>query len=256
MSNPEEASARGNWSDPEFLEHVADLNPRARHTQFADFHGHGWVFRAVFKKDRAGNLLDYKGDVVADVEHGEADGSHGAGRRSSNGRTASVAKASPCIFSTSTWNAACTAPTATSARTATATPSSMARSAPPSKSPARIATDRPTERAELVTSGPASPPGGHDLAALRTPFGKPRFEKRFERGRERIYQNSVVEPDLSWEVVQTADTIDPDERPLQRPLAHGEDGRIRPRRQAHLGRQAGRMPAGPSARADELHRLP
>ena len=67
MSNPEEASARGNWSDPEFLDHVADLNPRARHTQFADFHGHGWVFRAVYKKDRAGNMLDYKGDIVPDV---------------------------------------------------------------------------------------------------------------------------------------------------------------------------------------------
>ena len=26
--------------------------------QFADFHGHGWVFRAVFKHDRQGNLLD------------------------------------------------------------------------------------------------------------------------------------------------------------------------------------------------------
>ena len=32
-----------------------------KHTQFADFHGHGWVFRAVFKKDRKGNLLDHRG---------------------------------------------------------------------------------------------------------------------------------------------------------------------------------------------------
>ena len=44
MSNPDETAARGNWSDPAFLEKVADLNPRARHTQFADYHGHGWVF--------------------------------------------------------------------------------------------------------------------------------------------------------------------------------------------------------------------
>ena len=54
MSNPDETAARGLWSDPRFLERVADLNPQARHTQFADFHGHGWVFRAVFKKDRKG----------------------------------------------------------------------------------------------------------------------------------------------------------------------------------------------------------
>ena len=67
MSNPDEAAAKGNWSDPEFLARVAELNPLARHTQFADFHGHGWVFRAVFKKDRAGNLLDYRGDIVPDV---------------------------------------------------------------------------------------------------------------------------------------------------------------------------------------------
>ena len=94
-----------------------------------------------------------------------------------------------------------------------------------------------TRRRNCATSGPAAPAGGHNLAALRTPFDKPRFEQRFERGRERIFQNSVVEPDLSWEVVQTADTHRSHQRPLQRPLAHGENGRIRPRRQAHLGRR-------------------
>ena len=67
MSNPDEAAARGLWSDPRFLERVAELNARARHTQFADFHGHGWVFRAVFKKDRKGNLLDRRGVVIPDV---------------------------------------------------------------------------------------------------------------------------------------------------------------------------------------------
>src|SRR6476620_1112423 len=67
MSNPDEAAARGNWSDPEFLARVAELNPQARHTQFADFHGHGWVFRAVYKKDRHGNLLDHKGAIVPEV---------------------------------------------------------------------------------------------------------------------------------------------------------------------------------------------
>ncbi len=29
-----------------------------KQTQFADFHSHGWVFRAVYKRDRKGNLLD------------------------------------------------------------------------------------------------------------------------------------------------------------------------------------------------------
>ena len=56
--NPEAAAARGLWGDKEFLERVAELNPQLKHTQFADYHGHGWVFRAIFKQDRKGNLLD------------------------------------------------------------------------------------------------------------------------------------------------------------------------------------------------------
>jgi hypothetical protein len=67
MNNPEEASARGRWGEPEFLARVPELNQIARHSQFADFHGHGWVFRAVFKKDRQGNLLDPAGKVVEQV---------------------------------------------------------------------------------------------------------------------------------------------------------------------------------------------
>ena len=64
MSNPNEISVRGNWSNPDFLEHVSELNPQLRHTQFADFHGHGWVFRAVFKKNREGEVLDYRGRII------------------------------------------------------------------------------------------------------------------------------------------------------------------------------------------------
>ena len=54
-NNPEAAAARGLWGDPDFLEKVAELNPKLKHTQFADYHGHGWIFRAVFKHDRKGN---------------------------------------------------------------------------------------------------------------------------------------------------------------------------------------------------------
>ncbi len=67
LSNPEEAAARGLWSDPEFLANLTDLNQVTQHTQFADFHGHGWAFRAVFKKDRQGNLLDHRGEVIENV---------------------------------------------------------------------------------------------------------------------------------------------------------------------------------------------
>ena len=67
MSNPDEAAARGLWSDPEFLANITDLNPQLQHTQFADFHGHGWVFRAAYKKDRKGNLLDDAGNKIENV---------------------------------------------------------------------------------------------------------------------------------------------------------------------------------------------
>ena len=50
--------------------------------------------------------------------------------------------------------------------------------------------------------------GGLNLAALRTPFGKKRFEKQGNV----LIQNSMVDPKLAWEVVQTVDTIDPTSR--------------------------------------------
>src|ERR1700692_1030783 len=63
--NPEGAAARGNWADLDFLGKVWDLNPQLKDTQFADYHGHGWNFRAVFRRDRDGNLLDAEGKRIA-----------------------------------------------------------------------------------------------------------------------------------------------------------------------------------------------
>jgi hypothetical protein len=43
--NPEGSALRGNWSDPEFLQRTgtAEFNSTLKQTQFADFHGHGWL---------------------------------------------------------------------------------------------------------------------------------------------------------------------------------------------------------------------
>ncbi len=78
--NPEAASLRGQWSefkDPErvspddFLvksgEPDGELNKSLKNIQLADFHGHGWLFRAVFKRDRQGNFLDSYGRPVKNV---------------------------------------------------------------------------------------------------------------------------------------------------------------------------------------------
>ncbi len=79
--NPEGAAARGLWSNlypndeshagrragKDFLENLTDLNPLLQHNQFADFHGHGWVFRGVFKRDRHGNLRNAQNQIVNSV---------------------------------------------------------------------------------------------------------------------------------------------------------------------------------------------
>src|SRR5262245_54873934 len=67
LSNPEGSAAKGLWSDAEFLKKVGtpEFNRELKGTQFADFHSHGWVFRAVFKQDRKGELLDENGEVIS-----------------------------------------------------------------------------------------------------------------------------------------------------------------------------------------------
>jgi hypothetical protein len=65
--NPEASSLRGLWSNFDFLKDTgtASFNALLKNTQFADAHGHGWMFRKVFKRDRKGNLLDAQGNIVS-----------------------------------------------------------------------------------------------------------------------------------------------------------------------------------------------
>ena len=213
--NPEASAIRGLWSDlwpektshagdragPDFLARTADLNPRMHLTKFADFHGHGWLFRAVFKHNRKGRLLDARDEPIANVtpentqvaletpvEGRPRDGAgipvhlkdihlekgmhcvdchfeqdvHGNGKLYGETRNAVEVECVDCHGTV-------------------------------------------RGRATLRTSGPAAPPGGTDLTLMRTPSGRPVFE----RGGDRIVQHSMVEPERSWEVVQVLDTITP-----------------------------------------------
>ena len=67
LRNPEAAAARGLWIDNKFLEQTGspEFNAKLNTTKFADFHGHGWIFRAVFNHDRKGNWLDKDGNKIA-----------------------------------------------------------------------------------------------------------------------------------------------------------------------------------------------
>ena len=68
IRNPEESSLRGKWSSVKFLKSLRDeVNPMLKHNQFADFNGHGWIYRNVFKTDRKGNYLDANGNRVEDI---------------------------------------------------------------------------------------------------------------------------------------------------------------------------------------------
>jgi hypothetical protein len=67
--NPEASSLRGLWSDEKFLDQTGtpQFNKGLTRTQFADFHGHGWIFRAVFKRNRQGEFLDKDNKPIANV---------------------------------------------------------------------------------------------------------------------------------------------------------------------------------------------
>ncbi len=183
--NPEAAAVRGLWTDTEFLKKVSELNPKLQSTQFADYHGHGWNFRAIFKRDRKGNLLDEAGKIVpfsdpkrfqkavhmADIHvdkglhcidcHFQQDG-HGDGNMYGEVAQQVEIMCEDCHGSVN-------------------------------------------QRANLKTSGPAAPKGGHDLSLMRTPFG----ERRFEWRNGQLIQRSNVTPDLEWVVKQVRDSLEP-----------------------------------------------
>jgi hypothetical protein len=64
--NPEGAALRGKWGqDWNFLANIwNDVNPKAKMVQFGDLHGHGWVFRNVYKTDRKGNMVTSRGQKI------------------------------------------------------------------------------------------------------------------------------------------------------------------------------------------------
>lgn len=64
--NPEGSALKGKWGhDLDFLQKIwTDINPKAQRTQFGDFHGHGWVYRNVYRTDRKGNMLNSRGQKI------------------------------------------------------------------------------------------------------------------------------------------------------------------------------------------------
>ncbi|QTN34032.1 hypothetical protein HZ994_17475 [Akkermansiaceae bacterium] len=188
--NPEAAAARGLWGDVNFLEKVAELNPRLKDTQFADYHGHGWVFRAIFKKDREGNLLTKSGEKIA---HGDKD----KFKKAVHMKDIHLALGMQCVDCHFLNDVHGNGLLYVEPRAATAITCVDCHG---------TANARPS----LVTSGT----GGEltkdgkvvpiDLKESNTPFGP-----RFRWDGDRLYQQSSMEKGLVWEIPQTLDTVDP-----------------------------------------------
>ncbi len=244
-SNPNEAAARGHWSDPEFLARVSELNPHLQHTQFADFHGHGWVFRAVFKKDRSGRLLDWRGSELqgvhseqlqAAVEPSHPDEKIGGRQRDGlpvHLMDIHLEKGMHCIDCHFYQDGHGDTRLYGEVRAAIEIQCIDCHGTAAATLPEIVAAQLSRgDRPRLRTSGPAAPQDGTNLLLLRTPFGRPRFEIVCEPGEEpKLIQRSNVEPDLAWEVTQTAATVRPGSRDYN-PRSHaaktvrrGDDGR-------------------------------
>ncbi len=203
--NPEGAAPRGKWAELDFLRNVYDLNSELKDTQFADYHGHGWNFRAVLKRDREGNLLDAEGKTVApdDPEKWRKAGEGKFVQPGVNpGKTVHLMdihaekglQCADCHFSQdSHGNGLIYGEVANAVEIGC-------------KDCHGTADAYPT----LLTSGPAAPPKGNNLSLLRNPDGKRRFEWVFDNaGRRSLVQRSIVDPALSWKIHLVKDSVDP-----------------------------------------------
>ncbi|WP_234036275.1 hypothetical protein [Porphyrobacter sp. YT40] len=203
--NPEGAAPKGKWADLDFLRNVYDLNPKLQDTQFADYHGHGWNFRAIFKRDREGNLLDADGKVV-DPDDPEKWRKEGEGKFVEPGTNPGKAvhlmdihaekgmQCADCHFEQDSHGNGLIYGEVANAIEITC----------------KDCHGTPDAYPTLRTSGPAAPPEGHDLALLRNPDGKRRFEwLEGADGRRRLVQRSIVDPSLEWEMSLVRDSVDP-----------------------------------------------
>lgn len=210
FSDPHQAAAKGLWSDPEFLENVWMLNEVARKTQFADFHGHGWLFNAVFRKDRQGNYLDWKGDIVEPITNEKLQAAlvpptpeeilHGKKRDGIPVHYMDIhlEKGMHCVDCHFMQDNHGNMKLYGEVRAAIEIQCIDCHGTV-------------DKEATLITSGPAAGKGT-DLSTLRVPHKPAEGEtnRRFEWIDGKLYQRSMVNPGQKWEVVQTKDTVNPD----------------------------------------------
>ncbi len=180
--NVQGAALRGKWSDPEFLAEVSKLNPELKHVQIEDYHGHGWLYRKVWNKDRKGNLLDEEGNTIDPDDPQKWD-------KAVHLMDIHLERGMHCVDCHFTQDVHGNGKLYGEPRAATEIMCVDCHGSAQSK-------------ANLITSGPT---GGHDLRESKVGNSKPRF--RWVRGI--LYQYSQLDPNVAWAVPQIADAIDP-----------------------------------------------
>jgi hypothetical protein len=183
--NPEGAAPRGRWADVNFLRDVTALNATLHDTQFADYHGHGWNFRAVYKRDRKGQLLDAGGAVVGNDDPAK----FSKAVHLSSSHVDAGMQCVDCHFSQDVHgNGHIYGEVAAAVEIG-----------------CKDCHGTVTQYPSLLTSGPAALQGGKDLAVLRTPDGR----RRFEWVGGKLLQRSMLDPKLEWRVNLVKDSVTP-----------------------------------------------
>ena len=213
--NPEGAATHGKWADLDFLRNDYDVNKDAKDTQFADYHGHGWNFRGVFKRDREGNLLDEAGNMattgtdkahIVDPDDPEKWRKAGVPKFAPIGKQPGKAvhmmdihaekglQCADCHFAQDSHGSGLIYGEVANAVEIGCKDCHGTADALPN----------------LLTSGPAAPPKGTNLALLRNPDGKRRFEwVTSADGHQELIQRSILDPKLEWKVSLVKNSVDP-----------------------------------------------
>ena len=214
--NPEAAATHGLWRDVEFLRNVYDLNAKLERTQFADYHGHGWNFRAILKRDRRGNLLDDDGDMSSygtDKAHMVSPDDPQKFRKGEEGKFVEPGYDNPgksvhmmdihaqigmqcadCHFAQDSHGSGLI----------------YGEVANAVEVGCKDCHGTPDQYPTLMTSNMAAPTNGHNLALLRNADGQRRFEWfKDPNGRNVLIQRSIIDPTKSWQVSLVRDSVDP-----------------------------------------------
>ena len=210
--NPEGSALKGLWSDPEFLKKTGSeaFNATLKQTSFADFHGHNWLFRAVFKRDSKGRLLDANGAVVTDTSPAamrEAtqflDTRAPADRPQTIAERANERKGKLVHLKDIHLERGMQCVDCHFARDSHGDGQLYGEPRAAVEIACVDCHGTTKEKANLRTSGPGAPPGGTDLTQMSpTPWGARRF---IDRGG--IRQNSMTVEGRFWMIPQIVDSV-------------------------------------------------